>query len=104
SAGDHFDVNCESKVRQNAMCTTSDSGVFIATEPQVGDYLVVLKFVDRVQQKAVYDGLPKGVKDFVNGVVTKSFTIVKKFKNGVFQEYQAGSRTVVKNCTPAICP
>ena len=103
-AGSFYDDIWESQVGQIATCTTPDSGVCSVTETQAGDYLVVLKFVDPEQQKVVYDGLPKGVKDFVNGVVTKSFTIVKKFKNGVFQEYQAGSRTVVKNCTPAICP
>ena len=102
-AGSFYDDIWESQVGQIATCTTPDSGVCSVTETQAGDYLVVLKFVDPEQQKVVYDGLPKGVKDFVNGVVTKSFTIVKKFKNGVFQEYQAGSKTVVKNCTPAIC-
>jgi Bacterial Ig domain len=102
--GSFYDDIWESQVGQIATCTTPDSGVCIATETQTGDYLVIVKFIDTPNRLAVYDGLPKGVSDFVNGVATKSFTIVKKLQNGIFQQYQAGSKTVVKSCTPAICP
>jgi hypothetical protein len=102
--GSLYDDIFESRVGQIATCTTPHSGVCIATETQAGDYLVVVKHVDKGVNKVVYDGLPKGLKDFVNGVATKTFTIVKKFTNGVFQEYQAGNKTVVKNCDPVICP
>jgi hypothetical protein len=101
--GSFYDDIFESPVGLIATCTTPDSGVCIATEKQAGDYLVIVRFVDQVQHLIVYDGLPKGLKEFVNGVATKSFTIVKKLTNGNFQEYQAGSKTVVKPCG-STCP
>jgi len=85
-----------------ATCTTPNNGVCIATESQVGDYLVIIKYVDSVNHFIVYEGLPKGPKDFVNNVATKLFTIVKKLKNGVFQEYQGGNKFVI--CPEAGCP
>lgn len=103
--GSLYDDIFESTVGRISTCTTNESGVCIATEAQPGVYLVIVKFIDRVQNLVVYEGSPKGLSDFVNGVATKSFTILKKLRNGAFQEYHGGSKTtVVKPCTPTICP
>ena len=89
-----------------ATCTTNESGVCLATEPSVGDYLVIIKFSDcrpgDENQGVVYDGLPKAPSDFTNGVATKSFTIVKKLSDtGSFLGYQTGTKTTfVPGCGP----
>ena len=76
-------------------CNTDLNGECIAGEAQVGDYLVVVKYVDSATGKTVYVGRPKSPSDFVNGLATKDFQIIKVFKNGLFREYRGGSKIVV---------
>lgn len=77
-------------------CTTDSSGTCTAGEETVGDYLVIIKFVDTVENSLVYVGRPKGPSDFVDGVATKEFQIIKVFRKGNFIGYRGGSKIVVE--------
>ncbi|HLF54080.1 MAG TPA: thrombospondin type 3 repeat-containing protein, partial [Candidatus Nanoarchaeia archaeon] len=80
---------------QIGSCTTGSDGICFAGELSIGDYLVIVKYFDSSTGKTVYVGRPKGPSDFVNGVATKDFQIMKVSRNGVFKEYRGGSKLVV---------
>jgi len=94
--GSLYGVIFEADAGRVGACTTDNTGVCIAGEAQVGDYLVIVKYVDSSTGKTVYVGRPKSPSDFVNGLAEKDFQIIKVFKKGVFQEeYRGGSKIVV---------
>ena len=93
--GSLYGVIFEADAGRVGACTTDSTGVCIAGEASTGDYLVIVKYFDSATNKTVYVGRPKSPSDFVNGLATKDFQIIKVFKKGVFQEYRGGSKIVV---------
>ena len=86
-------------------CVTDEYGYCIAGEETVGDFLVILRWVDTdggSNQTVVYTGKPKSPSDFEDtdgdgsdDLASKDFQILKVFrKNGQIQ-YSRGSKTVV---------
>ena len=79
-------------------CTTDSTGMCIAGETAVGDYLVIVKKTfDLGDQgiKQVYTGLPKSPSDFENGLATKDFQIIKKIKKNGDVSFGGGKKVVV---------
>ncbi|MBI4628441.1 MAG: tandem-95 repeat protein [Candidatus Rokubacteria bacterium] len=106
--GSLYGVIWEADKGRVGACTTDSTGVCLATEAAPGDYLVIVKCInepattgntclpsDTSTSKSVYVGRPKSPSDFVNGIATKDFQIIKVFKNGVFQGFRGGSKTVM---------
>jgi len=94
--GDVYEANIGSV----GQCTTDALGECFVVEEQVGDYLVVVKYVDA--GKTVYTGLPKSPVDFVDtdsdgvgDLATKEFHIVKVIKKDGSIEFRGGRKTVV---------
>ncbi len=88
---------------QVGKCTTDASGVCVAGEQVVGDYLVLVKSVDGETGTIVYSGLPKSPGDFVdtNGdglgdFATNEFQVIKVIRKDGVVEFKGGSKTVVK--------
>jgi hypothetical protein len=99
-----------------AHCHTPGSGICLTTETQTGNYLVIIKFVDSDVThdggKIVYEGETISATSFLDTSVPPdgtgdtaqlSFEIIRKNNNGVFQEYQGGSKTVVCNLSSPSC-
>ena len=84
-------------------CVTGEDGTCYVGETKAGDYLVIAKYIDNENSKIVYTGLPKGLDSFedtdgdgVADLAIKNLQIIKKLKNGVFQEYQSSAVTNVE--------
>ncbi|MEM4321870.1 MAG: LamG-like jellyroll fold domain-containing protein, partial [Candidatus Woesearchaeota archaeon] len=88
-SGSLYDDIFESAVADSAakvsFCTTDVFGVCYAGERVVGDYLVILRYVDTQTGKTVYTGLPKGPDDFVDSdgdglvdVAVKDFRLLRR--------------------------
>lgn len=85
----------ERGVGRISRCVTSTDGVCIAGEANMGDYLVIVKFIESETGKKVYSGLPKGPEDFVNGLASKEFQVNKVIgKDGSIQ-IKSDSKTVI---------
>jgi len=95
-SGTIYDVIFENEIGKVGSCSTNDMGMCIAGESTAGDYLVIVKYEDTETGKTVYTGLPKSPEDFVDGLATKDFQILKvvKKKDGLIQ-YSGGKKTVV---------
>src|SRR3989338_466691 len=93
--GSLYGVIYEADAGRVGQCVTGTDGACVAGEAAVGDYLVIVKYADPATGKNVYVGRPKSPSDFVNGLATKDFQIIKTFKNGIFQGYRGGSKIVV---------
>ena len=84
-----------------AQCTTGADGRCSTIEPQAGNYLVLVRFVDGI--KEVTAGKPKSVDEFVDtdadGVPdtgpTKEFQIIKVIKKDLTVQLGKGSKRVV---------
>jgi hypothetical protein len=85
----------EAGTAQIAGCTTDASGQCTAGEETTGDYLAIVKYVDSGTGKTVYTGKPKSPEDFVDGVATKEFQILKVIRKDGSVQYSGGSKTVV---------
>lgn len=100
--GSLYGVVYEADAGRVGSCTTDVAGICFAGESQIGDYLVIVKFVDQATGKSVYVGRPKSPSDFVDtdgdsvvDLATKDFQVIKVFKGNSFFEYRAGSKLVV---------
>jgi hypothetical protein len=92
-------------VGQVGVCFTTATGQCFAGVSRPGDYLVIVTVVYEVtviengtaKNKFVtaYVGRPLSASDFVGGIATKEFQIVKVLKNGIYQETRGGSKVVV---------
>ena len=101
-SGSLYGVIFEADAGRVGACVTNGSGICFAGEAAIGEYLVIVKYVDAATGKTVYVGKTKAPSDFVdtNGdgiadLATKDFQIMKVFKQGVFQGYRGGSKLVV---------
>ena len=56
---------------------------------------MIVKYHDSETGKTVYTGRSKDSSDFVKGIAVREFQIIKVYKNGVFQEFRGGDKTVV---------
>ena len=88
-----------------AECTTGTGGVCITSEQQAGQFLVIVKHVDAVNGKIVYEGSTlsptsfrdtngDGIADFAE----LKFEITRANRDGAFFEYRGGSKTLVVAC------
>jgi hypothetical protein len=115
-SGSLYGAIFESGVGEIAHCHTPGSGICLTTETQVGNYLVIIKFVDSDVThdggKIVYEGETLSATSFLDTSVPPDgigdtaqvgFEIIRKNNNGVFQEYQGGSKTVVCNLSSPSC-
>jgi len=102
-SGTIYNTVFENDFGRISTCTTGGTGMCIAGEETVGDYLVIVKFDDTDGTgKIVYTGLPKSPGDFVdtNGdgiddLATKDFQFIKVLKKGEFKNFGGGKKTVV---------
>jgi len=93
-SGTVYDQVFENNVGIVGKCTTAANGICIAGEEKIGDYLVILKYVD--DASIVYTGKPKGLSDFTaDGMATKDFQIIKTIKRDGSIDYKGGSKVVV---------
>ena len=76
-------------------CTTNTEGDCTVGEETTGDYLVIVKYFDQETGKTIYTGKPKSGGDFVDGLATKEFQIIKVIKKDGTIEFKGGSKTVV---------
>ena len=79
-------------------CTTDATGKCIAGEETIGDYLVIVKYVDQETSLIAYTGLPKSPSDFVDNLALKDFQYIKVVpKSGAVQDIfiRASGKTVV---------
>ncbi|MBI2604295.1 MAG: hypothetical protein HYW56_02010, partial [Candidatus Harrisonbacteria bacterium] len=100
--GSLYGIIYEADAGRVGQCVTGSDGICFAGEAAIGEYLVIVKYVDSATGKTVYVGRPKSPSDFVDtnndglpDLATKDFQIMKIFKKGVFQEYRGGSKLVV---------
>jgi hypothetical protein len=75
-------------------CTTDASGFCIAGEEAVGDFLVIVKYTDG-DLGTVYTGKPKSPEDFVGGLASKEFQVIKVYKEDGSIQLSGGSKTVL---------
>jgi len=83
----------ENDIGRVGACTTDAAGQCTAGEEATGYYLVIVKFVDG--SKTVYTGKPKSPSDFVGGLATKDFQVLKVIRKDGSVQYSGGSKTVV---------
>ena len=76
-------------------CLTNTTGVCFAGEAATGNYLVIVRFFDTATGKRVYLGKQKAPSDFVNGIASKDFQVMKVFKKGVFIGYQGSGKSAI---------
>jgi len=83
-------------------CVTGSDGSCIAGEEAVGDYLVIVKYVDEDPGEVVYTGKPKSRNDFVDtdgdgidDLAYKDFQIIKVIDKDGNIDFKAGSKTIV---------
>ena len=69
--------------------------VCFAGEAAAGNYLVIVRFFDTATGKRVYLGKQKAPSDFVNGIASKDFQVMKVFKKGVFIGYQGSGKSAI---------
>ncbi len=74
-------------------CKTNAAGDCTAGEAAVGDYLVIVKHVDPETNTKVYSGKPKSPGDFISGVATKEFQIIKTITKTGTIDFKGGSKT-----------
>jgi len=85
----------ENSAGKIASCTTGSDGKCTAGESYTGDFLVIVKYYDAATGKTVYTGKPKSGSDFVNGLATKDFQIIKTLKKDGSVQFTGGSKVVV---------
>ena len=101
-SGNVYDQVFENDIGRVGACTTDAAGECTAGEETIGDYLVIVKYLDAETGKTVYTGKPKSPGDFVDtdadtqgDLATKDFQVIKVLrKNGSIQ-FSGGSKTVV---------
>jgi hypothetical protein len=84
-------------------CTTDASGFCIAGEEAVGDFLVIVKYTDG-DLGTVYTGKPKSPEDFVGGLASKEFQVIKVYKEDGSIQLSGGSKTVLSGSYLEIIP
>ena len=86
----------EDDIGRVGSCTTDSTGVCIAGEETLGDYLVIVKYFDVATGKIVYTGLPKSPGDFdITGLASKDFQILKVVKKNGDIQFAGGKKVVV---------
>jgi hypothetical protein len=88
------DVYEHASAAQVGSCTTDANGFCIAGEETMGDYLVIVKYVD-ADLGTVYTGKPKSPNDFDDGLATKHFQVIKVYKKKGGTQLGGGSKTVL---------
>lgn len=96
-----YDQVFENDIGRAGACTTDASGQCTAGEETIGDYLVIVKYVDP-SGKTVYTGKPKSPDDFADtdgdgagDLASKDFSVVKVIKKDGSVQLSGGSKTVV---------
>ncbi|MEM4282680.1 MAG: right-handed parallel beta-helix repeat-containing protein, partial [Candidatus Woesearchaeota archaeon] len=100
---DIFESDVANSVAKSSFCTTDSFGSCYAGERVVGDYLVIVKYVDGQTGRIVYTGLPKSASDFVDSdgdtivdLATKDFQIMKTIRRDGSVQVLGGSKVVVR--------
>ncbi|MBP7937353.1 MAG: thrombospondin type 3 repeat-containing protein [Phycisphaerae bacterium] len=100
--GEVYDDVFEADLGRIAECTTDAVGRCYAGETVMGDYLVIVKYLEPETGKTVYTGKPKSPSDFkdTNGdgiadLATKDFQIIKTIRKDGNIQIGGGSKTVV---------
>lgn len=75
-------------------CTTDGSGQCTAGEERVGDYLVIVKYADP-SGATVYMGKTKSPADFIDGLASKDFLLIRVVKRDGSVQLSGAARTVV---------
>lgn len=101
-SGTIYDQVFENGIGQIAACSTDDFGQCTTGEEGVGDYLVIVRWMDPETDRIVYSGKPKSPTDFVDtnddgigDLATKEFQIIKVIKKDGSIQYGGGSKRVV---------
>ena len=95
ASGSLYGTIFEAGTGQIASCTTDPTGQCTAGEETTGEYLAIVKYVDSGTGKTVYTGKPKSPEDFVDGIASKEFQILKIIRKDGGVQYSGGSKTVV---------
>jgi hypothetical protein len=92
----------EADIGRVGSCFTDTTGKCIAGEEAVGDYLVIVRFIDAETSKIIYTGKPKSPEDFedtdgdgIGDLVSKDFQIIKVINKDGSIDFKAGSKTVI---------
>lgn len=100
--GGVYDQVFENDIGRVGACVTDTTGQCTAGEEAVGDYLVIVKYVDVALAKTAYTGKPQSPPDFVdsNGeglvdLATKDFQVIKPLRKDGVMQFSGGSKTVV---------
>ncbi len=102
-SGSIYDQVFENDIARVGACVTDLTGRCTAGEQRIGEYLVVVKYVDPDTGRAVYTGKPKGPEDFVDtdgdgagDLATKDFQVIRLVKRDGSVQFSGGSKTVVR--------
>jgi hypothetical protein len=93
-SGGLYDQVFEHDTGRVGACTSDANGFCLAGEETMGDYLVIVKYVD-TDLGTVYTGKPKSPGDFVDGLATKDFQVIKVYKKDRSPQLSGGSKTVL---------
>jgi len=85
----------EANAAQVGSCTTGFDGSCVAFEEDIGNLLVIIKYSDAETGKTVHSGKPKSPSDFVDGIASKDFQIIKTIRKDGIIQLSGGEKTVV---------
>lgn len=73
--GSIYDQIFENDIGRVGSCITKADGACTAGEETIGDYLVIVKFIDSETGKIVYTGKPKSPEDFASEAPSSAYVI-----------------------------
>ncbi len=101
-SGTQYQQVYEADIGRVGSCPTDAFGKCIAGEETIGDYLVIVKFINSETGKTIYTGKPKSTTDFVDtnsdgiaDLASKDFQIIKVINKDGTVDFKAGSKTTI---------